>query len=291
MDELAAYFKGYLENLQKSPHTIKQYGIDTKQFLNFMKDNHFTFGDTLSKCITAYNEYLEERYSSAASTNRKRASLQHFLTFLEQRNIVSDIPESLLKPIQMENKMIQTLSKDQIKSVSSYWFEVYNTALDIEYRWIAMRNFCLVNLMLEIGLKPSEMIRLKWSSFKEKEIAIIQNKRARKLPLSETILNWLELFRYETEEIIPYSKAGEFVWLGLGNKQNEPITVKTIERIFQTMSQKLKFKITATIVRYTLINSEVKKNQEDQLQELFIRYGYSRKSVLMDRVKRLNLNE
>ncbi|MDN4492644.1 tyrosine-type recombinase/integrase [Ureibacillus aquaedulcis] len=292
MDELATFYKGYLENLRKSPHTIKQYSIDTQQFLNFMRNHQFSFDDNLSNIVSAYNDYLEDQYSSAASINRKRSSLLHFLSFLEQRKIVCNIPEDLLKPKkQMGNHSIQTLSNHQVRKVSNYWFEIYQSAQDIEYRWIALRNFCLVNLLLELGLKPSEIIGMKWSSFNGKEITVVQNKKARKFSLSATIFNWLELYRCETEELLSSSKEAGYVWLGLGNKQNAPITVKTVERIFQTMSHNLEFKITATAVRYTLINTEVKKNQEEQLHELYKRYGYSRKSVLVERVKRFNSSE
>lgn len=289
MEELASYFKRYLEDMGKSRHTIKQYGIDTKQFLNYMQENNFSFNEPMSNIVGSYNDYLEDVYSSAASINRKRASLLHFLTFLEQRKIVSIIPERLLKPIQMDRKQIQTLTIEQLKRVTNYWFEVYQSALDTENRWIALRNFCLVNILLELGLKPSEIIGLKWSSIKGREVTIVQNKKGRKLLLSDINLNWLELFRYETEELLPLSKNGEFVWLGLGNKQNAPITVKTVERIFQSMSQKLGFKITATVVRYTLIETEVRNNQAVQLSELYMRYGYSRKSVLLERVRRFHI--
>ncbi|KGR76938.1 tyrosine-type recombinase/integrase [Ureibacillus sinduriensis] len=288
MEELASHFKGYMESLGKSRHTIKQYGIDTEQFLRFMQDHHLSFDDHLHNIVGTYNSYLEEVYSSAASINRKRASLLQLLTFLEQRKIVSGIPVRLLKPTRLDSKPIQTLTIEQLKKVTNYWFEVYQTALNTENRWIALRNFCLVNMLLELGLKPSEITALKWSSIKGREVTIVQNKKSRKLLLSQIIYNWLELFRYETAELLPLSNKGEFVWLGLGNKQNAPITVKTVERIFQSMSQQLGFKITATVIRYTLIEHEVKNNQEVQLSELYKRYGYSRKSVLLERVSRFN---
>lgn len=290
MDELAVYYKGYLETLRKSQHTIKQYVLDTKQFLNFMQEHNLTFEGTLSKVVNSYNDYLEDVYSSVASINRKRASLLHFLTFLQQRNIVTSIPESLLKPRRSESKPIPTLTIAQLKMVTNYWLEVYQSAMDNEHRWMALRNFCLVNMLLELGLKPSEIIGMKWTSIGDKDMTIVQNKKRRKLLLSETLLKWLELYQRETGELFPFSKEGGFVWLGLGNKENAPITVKTVERIFQTMSRKLGFKITATNIRYTLIHTEVRKYQQEHLNALYIRFGYSRKSVLLDRIKRFNLN-
>ena len=288
MDELITYYKAHLQSINKSPHTIKQYTIDTKQFIKFMKDNNYTFAEPIANLIENYNEYLDETFSSIASINRKRSSLHHFSSFLLQRKIIKDLPDHLLKPIKIEKIPIQTLTNNQVNLVSNYWLEVYEKAADTEYKWIALRNFCLVNIMLEIGGKPSEIVRMKWSHFKGNEMTILQNKKIRKLPLSTTIQNWLRLYRNETEDILPFSKEGEYVWLGLGNKQNESITVKTIERIFHTLSTNLGFKITATTLRYTLIDTEVKKKHNEQLKDLFIQYGYSRKSVLTDRLERIN---
>lgn len=290
MDDLVRFYKGYLQLINKSSHTIKQYGIDSRQFLQFMKDHQHTFNEPLDKTINSYNEYLDEAYSNAASINRKRASLHHFLSFLKLRNIITDLPEGLLKPKIIEKPSIQTLTNQQVRMVSNYWFEKYKAAEDPEYKWIALRNFCLVNIILEIGVKPSEIVGMKWSHLNGNIITIMQGKKIRKLPLSMTILKWLDLFQYETEELLPLSKEGEFVWLGLGNKQNEPITVKTIERIFQTISKKLGFKVLATTLRYTLIDTEVKQLHSEQLDDIYKQYGYSRKSVLQERLSRLNKN-
>ena len=288
MDELITFYIAHLQSINKSPHTIKQYSIDIKQFIKFMKDNNYTFADSIAKLVGAYIAYLNETFSSSASINRKRSSLHHFLTFLFQRKIIEDLPDQLLKPIKIDKLPIQTLTINQVKLVSNYWLEDYEKAVDTEYKWIALRNFCLVNIILEIGVKPAEIVKMKWSHIKGNEITILQNKKIRKLPLSTTIQNWLRLYRDETEVILPISKYGEYVWLGLGNKQNEAITVKTIERIFNTLSTRLGFKNTATTLRYTLIDREVKKKHDEQLKDLFVQYGYSRKSVLIDRLERIN---
>ncbi|HWK23207.1 MAG TPA: site-specific integrase [Ureibacillus sp.] len=282
MDEIVIKYKTYLEALKKSPHTVKQYCIDTQQFITFMKEAHFTFGDSIKKVIISYNEYLQERFSSISSINRKRASLHHFLNFLLLREIIREIPESLLKPLKLETKQLQILSTNQVKSVLNFWFEAYQSTEDVEYKWLALRNFCLVNMIFELGVKPYEIIALKWRQIKGNEISISQ--KHRKLSLSDSLCKWLDLYQYETENIFPTNH--EFVWLGLGNKQNDPITVKTIERIFQSISKGLGFKVTATTLRYTCIHTEYKQIYDEQLTDLYTKYGYSRKSVLLERVRR-----
>lgn len=286
MDQYVVSYRNHLESINKSPHTIKQYGIDTAQFLDFMQKNNWTFETPIVEIVEAYNKVLEENYASLASINRKRASLKHFLKFLWMRKLIQEVPEDLLKPTKQQKESLKLLTEHQVNEILNYWLEVSASAQDSELKWLALRNFCIVNVMVELGLKPSETTRMKWSHINKNEITILQRKRARKLDLSTSLLRWLMAFRKETEILLAASQTAEYVWLGLGNKQNDPITVKTIERIYQSLSKGLGFKVTATSLRYTLMNSEVKNLHTQQLSELYQRYGYARKSVLVDRINR-----
>ena len=288
MQKQVIYYKTYLESLNKSPHTIKQYCIDSKQFLEFLEKNQQTLKQNPYQSILLYKNYINEKYSSSASINRKLSSLNHFLSFLKLRKVITDIPNDLLKPKKIYPQTLKTLTIKQIKMVISFWLQPYKNSEDIEYKWIALRNFCIVNLILELGLKPSEVVGMKWSHIDRNKIKIIQSNKNRTLYLSEMLIKWLNLYHQETNKLSTFDKEVEYIWLGLGNKQNESISVKTIERIFQTLSKQLNFKVTATILRYTTINQEVIKLHDVQLQNLFNQFGYSRKSVLNERIKRFN---
>ncbi|WP_158582947.1 tyrosine-type recombinase/integrase [Lysinibacillus yapensis] len=290
MDQYLVFYRSYLESIGKSPHTIKQYCIDTEQFLSFMLKNEHTFDTPIKEIVAAYNQQLEENYSSPASINRKKASLKHFLHFLQMRNVIAEIPVHLLTPLKQQKEKLKYYTKQQIEQILNYWFELIETALIPEHRWLALRNFCIVNIMAELGTKPSEVTRMKWTHLKQQEITILQRKRIRTLCLSDSMIDWLEIYKNETKSLLPSSENAAYMWLGLGNKQNEPITVKTIERIYKTISNQVGFKVTPTSMRYTLMNSEVKTHQDEQLKDLYLRYGYARKSVLVDRVNRFKEN-
>ena len=127
---------------------------------------------------------------------------------------------------------------------------------------------------------------MQWKHWdKEKNaLVILSLKKFRTLNITPKLAQLLERYKEETHQFLPNSKDTPYVWLGIGNKQGEPITVKTIERIFLAMSQKLNFKITATNLRYYVIL--LKSQQTEEMDELVEQFGYARKGVLTERQQR-----
>lgn len=288
MKQQVAYYKTYLESLKKSPHTIKQYCIDTEQFIKFLQENHIPLNNEINSCLPSYKEYLVNTYNSPASINRKLSSLKHFLYYLKDRNIIDTFPVELLQPVHRQLTKFDTLTSKQVEEVLNYWLQIYQLSGNPEYRWLALRNFCIVNLIVELGLKPSEVVAMKWSHIHEKDITIIDQRKNRKIVLSDSQIAWLALLKEETHQFFPRCENIDYIWLGLGNQQYEPITVKTIERVFQAISKGLGFTVTATKLRYTSIHHNVQQVYNVQLKQIYERFGYARKSVLVDRIKRLN---
>lgn len=286
MLEYVTYYKNTLILLKKSPHTIKHYSIDAKQFITYLIENKYDFNGDPKEIIQTYKEHLKETFTSTTSINRKLSSLKSFFQFLEARNIVQHVPDEHFQLNKITKNKIQTLSNEQLEEVLSVWFWVYQTASDQEYKWIALRNYCIVRVIVELGIKPAEVVKMNWSHIKNDKMKIFRPKNYRVLTLSNNLLYWLTLYQKETEKVFPTSIYVDHMWLGVGNKQNEAITTKTIERIFQFISNEVDFKVTATTIRYSKINKEVFYKSDEKLDELFKDFGYARKGVLLERIQR-----
>lgn len=277
------HYKAYLTSQSKSAHTIKQYGLDSSQFIQFVLENKYEL--ITEEVINNYKIQLQEIYTSITTINRKLASLKSFIKFLHSRNIMKAVDEAIFLPFEKEKKDLNLLSPKQIKQALQVWNITYETTDDQEMQWMALRNYLIMHLIAELGIKPSEVIRMKWSHIDKEHIRIITKKDFRDLPMSLNILKLLEIFKNKTVEFFPLSLEKEFIWLGLGNKHGEPITVKTIERLFLHVSKAVGYKVTCTNVRYFAIQDDLQKT--DDVDLLVDKYGYARKSVLTERISRM----
>lgn len=289
MDRYLDYYRFYLESLYSSIHTRKQYWIDANQFVKFMTSMNFTFNDDLRGIMKNYRNELLKKYNAIASVNRKLSSLKVFFSFLMDRNIIRTIPEDILQPFNVEKNELVTLTTKQMDRLLNTSFNLFQTSVEQPYKWVALRNFCIVLVIAKLGIKPSEVVRMKWSHFGEDEVKIIQSKGYREMEISDSVIRWLHVFKEETVENM--NVESNFIWLGIGNKKSDPITVKTIERIFQSLSKQVGFYVNATMLRYYVMDDEWSSTHEDHLNELYKQFGYVRRSVLNDRVQRFPQND
>lgn len=269
--------------MNKSANTKKNYIIDIEQFLDFVEENELSFENSLEKLIKEYVQLLSSKFSQS-TVNRKIISLNNFLIYLNKREVIEQIPKHILKPIDVTKSEIKLINNKQMEHILSFWQLKYHSSTDQEYQWIALRNHCIVLIIAELGLKPVEVVEMQWNHFEGNKVEIKKNKKYRKLEVSSNLLSLLYIYKKETEKIfVQYNPSG-YIWLGLGNKVNEGISVKTIERIFQQISKELGVKVTATAIRYAKIHQKIQEKEisKEKIDELYASFGYARKSVLTD---------
>ncbi len=280
----AEAFRAFLQGLNKSQHTIKQYVNDAKQFEKFLDEqslrNHFQNG------LKAYINHLYTHYNTANSINRKLAAMRSYLAFLYSRKYIDTYDETLLEPVAKKQSKLFALTDHELREVLQCWQGLYNIAETEEHAWLAMRNYAITHTIAQLGIKPAELVKMKWSHINKEEntIHIMQRTTYRTLELPRNLLEKLLRYKQETAQFFSQLDEVDDIWLGVGNKLGEPITVKTVERVFLQMSKLLGFKVTCTNLRYTVI--EMLMEQEDT-DELFSKFGYARKGVLIERHKRL----
>ncbi|WP_234417380.1 site-specific integrase [Lysinibacillus sp. 2017] len=284
MDPLNNYVKAfgtYLQSLNKSHYTIKQYTLDAKQFASIIEEQQ-----TLDVALQHYVKIIKETYTPSNSINRKFASVRHFLGFLQLRGVIHTYHTEILQPLPKEEKKLPVLTEKQLFQTISFWPKKYETALNEEDEWLALRNTTIVFVIAELGIKPAELVRMEWRHLHidENEVTIVSTKTFRILKVSTKLIELLKRYKEGTQKFMPLVLEASHIWLGVGNKKGEPITVKTIERIFKAMSMQLEFKVTATNIRYYAIHREL--NDTDETNELYEQFGYARKGVLTERQQR-----
>lgn len=278
----AAAFRSYLQALQKSPHTVKQYVLDAEQFIEHLANQLID-----AAFIESYTTMLQETYTSTNSINRKLAASRQFLAFLHSRGYVKAGLEERLNPLQKDKTALTVYSNLQVQEIRAVWPRARLMAENEEHAWLALRNGLIVELIFAFGLKPAEIVQMEWVmvDFDARKLAIRETKKSREWKLSSALLEALLYYREETRRFMPVASDVPSIWLGVGNQHGTAISVKTIERIFQFLTKSIGFKVTATNLRYAAIGRELKSAVDEV--ELYKQFGYARKGVLQERQERM----
>lgn len=284
MEELSGYvkaFEAYLRSLNKSVHTIKQYTLDAAQFAKIIEQQQ-----GIEDALKLYTKTIEDKYKSTNSINRKYAGVRQFLSFLQLRAVVPMYNPVLLQPKEKVDTKLLVLSEKQTRAALSYWPQKYAIAQNEDDHWLALRNATIVFIMAELGIKPAELVRMEWKHMQvnNQQLVVLAAKKHRILKLSEKLLEMLIHYKEMTAKFMLIAEDVPYVWLGIGNKKGHPVTVKTVERIFHAMSHDLTFKVTATNLRYQVIQKGLKESTDTE--DLFEQFGYARKGVLVEREQR-----
>lgn len=270
------YFTGYaqfLQNISKSPHTVKQYVLDAKHFLAFWQEHE---KEEFTKILKLYRVYLQEKYT-ASSMNRKLAGTRKFVHFMYDRNYIQSFNEALFEPIETKEVSLNYLTNPQVNQIKQTLNNLQENATDEEQQFLAARHKAMFALFLTTGIKPFEAIRMKWEHIKGNQLTVLHNESYRRVDVLKSVHKSLYDLKKKNDRLFG---ENDFVWLGLGNKRGEPITEKTIERFFAMLSSYVGFKVTATMCRYTFMR------QADD--DIFEKTGYTRKDNMKERLNKLH---
>ena len=153
MEQSIYQYLNYLENVkQYSPKTIISYHNDLKHFQNYLKKNDLSIDDIIDKDIEGYINYLKINNYKVSSINRKIVCLRNFFKYY-----VLEICEDYLDPMVNINtlKMPSRLPKDLFSSQVSDLLEPIEKKKDL-----ALRNQCIILLLLNTGMRVSEITAL-----------------------------------------------------------------------------------------------------------------------------------
>jgi len=276
-----------LQSLKKSAATMKQYNMDGQHFLSFAHEKKYLHVDhQIHELLQIYCDYLKETYSNINTFNNKIATLRGFVDFIFLREWVEPFDyQHILQPKKRKKEALQVLTNKEIGQIANVWPIYFQYAKTQEHAWLARRNGSIVQVLMETGCKPAELVRMKWAHFhKENATLYIANRNGRReIKCSSILMDMLAHYKEETEDMHE-QEVGEWVWVS-ETSLTKPITTKTVERIFQTMSKDIGKNVRATDLRYTVMQRAFQ--QEKTLEHIQQEMGYVRKWVLTERQQRL----
>ncbi|KRM02675.1 tyrosine-type recombinase/integrase [Limosilactobacillus gastricus] len=197
--QLLAQFLNSLAT-SKSPSTLKNYRLDLQKFVHFIGSKQVTNLDTVD--IQAYFNHLTKQKRGAATMQRHLSSLRQFYKYLIKQGLVSKSPlmEIQLAQPKTSNQVI-ALSKDQQVSLVRL--------VSDQFSW---REMIIIRLLMEVGLKPQELLNLKWDDFdvNSRTLRIKSNQNERIVPISKDLVEMLvDDKRLSKYDIIITNQFGE----------------------------------------------------------------------------------
>ena len=145
----------YCHSRNLSPNTIGYYRDRISLFFGYcqkMKINRLA--DITPAVVRAYISYSLNKGYSDKTTNHGVIALKVFFHFLMDEERIATSPTDRIKPIKMERKIIQTFGKEHVEAM---------LARCDRRTFIGIRNYTLMIIFLDTGLRVSEVCGLRLS--------------------------------------------------------------------------------------------------------------------------------
>jgi site-specific recombinase XerD len=214
-------FVSHLESLDRSSNTIVAYQGDLSQFADYLADQGITeINQVETNNIKEFKEHLKENRDYTAKTvSRKLNSVKSFFRFLVEEGVVEKDYSRPVKHPKIENDLPRVLKP-------------------MEYR--ALRDVCrhdkrtlaIIELMLQAGLRISEVANLRMDDIGEDTITIraYESHERREIPLNRAAKESIEDY---LEERYPSKKDYLFV-----TKTGRQLLVRNIRSIINRYFEK-----------------------------------------------------
>jgi site-specific recombinase XerD len=186
-----------LQGQNYSPKTLRAYGDDLSQFLEWVKKNRVDFdiparfsrGD-----IEGFMQYLAAKRMTGVTRVRKLAAIRKFFAFLEENSILAANPAHTVKGARREEKEPNILYKEQYKAL------LYEASDNI-------RDYAIIQTFLQTGIRLGELanLRVEDVDVEHRNLTVRQGKgkKDRQIPLVDDVVKALRNYlRYRNTELI-----------------------------------------------------------------------------------------
>lgn len=231
-----------LENKKRSPSTILAYRADIEQMINFLKSKNIAFvNEVKTDHIDNFKEYLISLKYTLKSVSRKLNAVKTFFSFLEKDGIISQNPAERVEYPKAKPNLPKFLSELQYRALRDA------TRKDL-------RAYTMIELILQTGMRISEVANLKLKDIKEDKLIIraYATQPERTVPLNNAAKTALKNFLTQRPKI-----DSEFVFT---SKNGKPLATRNIRSSLEKYFKKAQIpEFTVNDLRSTFIVENLKK--------------------------------
>jgi site-specific recombinase XerD len=221
MDKEIGNIDGYLDYLREikkySPHTVKAYGIDIRQFCQYFTKNRLPVNKNSIRDFLAFI-YLPKK--NKATVARKIYAVKSFYSYLVKTGILKSNPLDGTGTPKLDRKMPQILTENEMLE--------FLDALP-EKNFLQLRNKALFEFLYATGLRVSELTTLKTADvhFGERLVRVMgKGKKERLVPFHEQAAGVLSRYLQCLRSGLHYQGERVFV-----NSRGGTLSQRSVERI------------------------------------------------------------
>lgn len=247
-------FKNYLNNKYSSA-TIESYSSDVNLFIEYVKRESSNIS---ASDVYKYMSYLEDQDIAVSTRLRILSSLRTYSEFLRDRRINTKfyVPSDIT--IKYEQPELSYLTD----------LEVMKLLASFEYSPLGNRNKLMTKLVLTLGLKVSEVIKINLGDYDSYRGQIVV--KGRIFNLSKDLNKEIRKFLKEDRTMLNiYNSSYLFP-----SKKGSGVSRKSFWRILdkQGKTAKINKNITPSVLRHTYSYQAIKSGVD--AQELYNQLGY-----------------
>jgi tyrosine recombinase XerC len=231
--ELIRDFLSYLKNEKGfSENTVSSYEDDLNQFWEFMRD-----GLGIKELELVSRNHIREFVSillrtgfSKRSVERKLSCLRTFFKYLKRLGIIEKNPMLGIRNPKRDQHLPDVLPEKKLNEFLDSWRpETLND----------FRDKAIIELMYSCGLRASEVVELKWESFREKEreLKVLgKGRKERIVPVGEKALQALN--SYKEALLKEKGNLKDYIFVNkFGNKLTRRALWDIINKRFETLAR------------------------------------------------------
>ncbi len=169
MQQLIEQFAEYLNAKASSPHTLRNYISDVKQFCQCAAEHDFDPLKLNRMSIFIYLGFLSKTYTKKSTIMRKRDSLKQFYKFLVIDNHVARNEFQLIQSMKVERDLPAFLSQTEAAKLLDWVApnpdlaeNKRGTGRKSEAEFMAIRDRALLETIYGTGTRAQETANLNW---------------------------------------------------------------------------------------------------------------------------------
>lgn len=168
-----------------SPHTVKAYENDLRSFDEYLLDQYESSieEDIPHTFVRSWIVSLKEEDVSSRSINRKISSLNGFYKYLKYKRLENFSPMSKVTQLKVAKRLPNFFVEEELRQ-DNIPFEAKGSRFEI------LRNFLIINLLYQTGMRKQELIDLKRSNINldRKELKVLgKGNKERIIPFGDDL--------------------------------------------------------------------------------------------------------